>query len=732
MTYVNRACSNGVTQDLYQPRTEKMESITGYTWFGDGDCSEHNLDDAVYTFGYYIPSVSLPLYYTCNAQVRPQLDNIGSDVDLVLLTFGGNDAGFPDLVMACFVPERDACACSEKMTEAYRWLDDKTEDVYMKLFRDLREKMRPGARVVMSSYPYLTLADNDEKLGVSASYKAEFEDECEDGTIERLNAARDMRNLVEIFAAKVGEYAKRANEIFMDDFIRFVDVSKKFDNHGLFAYGGWSHIPGPASFEPENTIAEYENSDDCYLYDILSTTTVMEWWHPKRFGQVKWAQEIVPSLIDAAYEAVPRPGTQGRGTLRQSQSDKEDFYALDVAIVLPDQRLNIVNEILDGSLEGLEALRNITSNYRFGLLSGGNIVRNLTSISADLVSALESIGRQELDSTTRGAEDELRNITTALNSLNWYQSGITSVVILILHDNADYSAIDIEGTTRFLKEARDRSLLVYVIDLGSNDSNAFGERVAIESSALYIKTDNVISAIEQAVGDALTRPIASLSEGYTGLTNKRIDFDAEGTFDPRGFSIKEYEWTFPGGYSVISPEAKSSWSFSNNFEGKVYLKVTNENGKVGIASANVKVGSDKSDIDQQETGECPIDANGESLIFLNGTFLNCHVTNFPLPRTNATDTKDPLSPSRCAGKLLNTCKCKRKKGSCHTETIVGACKVDVTDRVNYRKYKRAAVMKWKKRCEKRRKGQKDTAVEGKESFLRRGNVFSRNDDEDGT
>ena len=134
--------------------------------------------------------------------------------------------------MECFVPERDACACSEKVAEAYRWMDETAEGVYMKLFRDLRARMRPGARVVMSSYPYLTLADNDEKLGVSASYRAEFQDECDDGSTQRLNAAREMRNLVETFAAKVREYARRSNEIFGEEFIRFVDVKKSLTTTG--------------------------------------------------------------------------------------------------------------------------------------------------------------------------------------------------------------------------------------------------------------------------------------------------------------------------------------------------------------------------------------------------------------------------------------------------------------------------------------------------------------------
>ena len=753
VTYINRACSNGVTRDLYEPRNDQLGSITSWSfWLWGLDCSQHNFDDAYYTLGFFIGTGLTGYTYTCNGWVRPQLDSIGSDVDIVLLTFGGNDAGFSKIVMECFVltPERDACACSEKVEEAYRWMDERAEDVYMKLFRDLHGKMRQGSRVIVSSYPYLTLADNDEKLGVSASYGAEFEDKCGDGTTQKMNAAREMRNMVKTFAAKVGGFAEKANADFGEKFIRFVDVTYKFDGHGLFGYGGVASLPFYASISPTSEIYAYEDSDDCYLYDIISTFTMAEWWHPKGPGQSRWGQAIFPYVIDAAYEAVPR-GRRGDIGSDQDPRDEDDVYALDVAIVLPGK--SVADAILEGSTTGLEALGNVTSNYRFGVVtSGGEIVQNLTSSSDDLVSSLE-LGGQELD--TIAAEDGLRNVTRALNNLNWFQSGVTSIVLFFIGSDADYDSVGLENTTEFLGEASDRSLMVFVIDMGSVHSSAFGQRVANTSSGLYIKTNNITNAMGQAIEDALTRPIAVLSEGYTSLIDEEVVFDAEGTFDPNGAAIKEYEWTFPGDNRIMSTEPKTSWSFGSNYEGMVYLRVTNVNDKVGIAAAKVKIGSDESEIDQQETGDCPIDANGESVIFLNGVFQNCHATSFPFPRANSTEKQEALLPGQCAGRVLNDCKCIEGNGRCHSETIQSVCHIDATDLRNFRNYKKNVIDIWKKQCEKwagksdkrvgkskkqagksskKRAGKKNNGQDDAgdvNSLLRNRNVFTHHQGEDG-
>ena len=283
LTYVNRACSNGITNDLYEPRA--VDSIQGYNvLLTDVDCGRFDDADAYYSLGAIFPVVGVIGWtYTCHGWVRPQIESVGHDVDIVMFTFGGNDAGFPSIVMECFVPERDACTCVQKVREARQWLSDasKAEAIYMRLFRDLRTRMKQEARVIMSSYPYLTLSNDAEKNGVSAAYKAVFEDTCDDGSVEEINAAAVMRQLVEEFALKAEEFVAKANLEFGEEFIRFVDVKEEFDGHGLFGYGAWSHAPEIIFFEPATiSIATYEDSDDCLLHDVLSTSTPMEWWHP--------------------------------------------------------------------------------------------------------------------------------------------------------------------------------------------------------------------------------------------------------------------------------------------------------------------------------------------------------------------------------------------------------------------------------------------------------------------
>jgi len=739
LTYVNRACSNGVTKDLYEPRA--VDSIQAWDLsLADIDCGRFNDADAYYWPGAPFPT-GVGYTYTCHGWVRPQIESVGHDVDIVMFTFGGNDAGFPSIVMECFVPERDACTCVQKVREAQEWVFDasKAEAIYMRLFRDLRTRMKQGARVIMSSYPYLTLSNDAEKNGVSAAYKAVFEDTCDDGSVEEINAAKVMRQLVEEAALKAEEFVAKANLEFGEELIRFVDVTKEFDGHGLFGYGAWSHVPEVALFEPATFgIAAYEDSDDCYLNDVISTLTRMEWWHPTIQGHIIWGTAISPHLINAAHDAVPLAPQ-----LRSGSIIEDDRYALDIAIVAPAYDQSLTNSIAENNLaalDAIEALDNVTSNFRFGLVtSDGDIIQNLTSRSSGLADSLGSLRRREPDSNATTATDELRNTGMALSSLNWFETGVTNVAIMVLDANIDYDDADFITIDSFLRDTRNRNVLICVVATdGAISGDAFGQTVATESSGLYVKDNNVLIAMEICVRDAVSRPIASTSEGYTGVIGESMVFDAEGSFDPQGGDLIEYQWEFPSGIKMESSSPTISWTFNTNLSGEVYLKVIAEGNKVGIGSSRVFIGTEMSDVDHQESGDCPLDDNLQSVMFLNGAFLNCYTTNFPYPEVNSTNLepepeREPLSPAKCARIVIKTCnKCSKKgtaNGICRLDTIDSSCNVADSQmgRKEKKRYVNSVIAKWGRLCDKRQRQKRnpDRVSEKKEGgALRKRNVFA--------
>jgi hypothetical protein len=77
-------------------------------------------------------------------------------------------------------------------------------------------------------------------------------------------------------------------------------------------------------------------------------------------------------------------------------------------------------------------------------------------------------------------------------------------------------------------------------------------------------------------------PIANLKFPDITYTNTEIKFDATGSFDPDG-SIKSFELDFFG-YNLKNNSGIFSFNFSDSYSGKITLKITDDEGKVGIFS----------------------------------------------------------------------------------------------------------------------------------------------------
>ena len=160
ITYLNRACSGGVTDDVLSPR--KMDT-NEYMTFLDGYLSDESdvkagleaqdpcgaysdyPDEESYSYeviGFspnYGSSGSDPntqVAYSCTRYLAAQLDAINADTDLVLFTMGGNDINFSDIVKQCFVTGlRSPGGCRDKVEDA-----PATAAVVRSAARDLRPR----------------------------------------------------------------------------------------------------------------------------------------------------------------------------------------------------------------------------------------------------------------------------------------------------------------------------------------------------------------------------------------------------------------------------------------------------------------------------------------------------------------------------------------------------------------------------------------------------------------
>lgn len=111
----------------------------------------------------------------------------------------------------------------------------------------------------------------------------------------------------------------------------------------------------------------------------------------------------------------------------------------------------------------------------------------------------------------------------------------------------------------------------------------------------YDETDP--NGIEQAGDTALeaieSKPVALLgSTGYIASPGQEVTFDASDSYALNG-TIIEYAWDFDGDgiFETTTAAPTTSYTYTNQFDGYIQVRVTDSNGSYGNASAPVKAGT---------------------------------------------------------------------------------------------------------------------------------------------
>lgn len=232
VTYINRACSGGVLKDF----TEAREI--------SGDCSTIDYPDEEFTS---------EIDGKCKRLLQPQIGAVDKSTDLVVLTAGGNDAKFSKIVTFCFVAViRSGEKCKEAVEFAGDVLDGFSEKLETMLSL-IRSKMKPEGRIIVVSYPYLTLDTDYVINGYDAA-----------SAIRKLGLKGD-----EVQKSAVNSANSKAGE----NYATFFDRTKE-----IFA----GHEPDPSVLRknPERWVIEFEG------------ITPAEWYHPNQIGHNNWGNQL--------------------------------------------------------------------------------------------------------------------------------------------------------------------------------------------------------------------------------------------------------------------------------------------------------------------------------------------------------------------------------------------------------------------------------------------------------
>ena len=172
VTFVNRACSGGVLSDLTS-RREMDDKLVPVFMPGDvekddpaaraaldetGECEPRYRDDESYDIEPLsaVPELSgTTVLFACTRHMDAQIDAVGRDTDVVLLTIGGNDVHFSEIIKQCFViGVRDPGDCRDNIEAAQAGIGDVGVRT-ASFLRTLKARMRPDAHIVLAAYPHL-------------------------------------------------------------------------------------------------------------------------------------------------------------------------------------------------------------------------------------------------------------------------------------------------------------------------------------------------------------------------------------------------------------------------------------------------------------------------------------------------------------------------------------------------------------------------------------------------
>ncbi|MGY2875611.1 lysophospholipase L1-like esterase [Marmoricola sp. URHA0025 HA25] len=595
VTFLNRACSGGVTDNVLHDR--KMDDSGGaitlplggdvpteseaLAMVEDADpCNTHDYPDEEY-WQYSNAFVSgAQIFYRCTRFLKAQVDAIGADTDLVLFTIGGNDIGFSDIVTQCFVPgPRSARDCEEKVNAAYGALDGVHQHV-LDIVDAMRGRgLREDARVVLGGYPLLA-QDNGYDLtdGIFHRYTYPVAD-----AVRLLGQAGDQAQDGIVADANVGHPGQ---------VIHLTGVPQLFDGH-----------------EPDG--AALSRNSQRWIWELFETKIKLEWYHMNPTGHTEYA-----SLLSQGGTYGAGAGTVGAG------GDIDVVLVLDTTGSMGSS----IDAVRQYATSLVDQVSSATTSARFALVTyrdqpewtgdpsdyPSRVEQGFTSDGNVIKSALNTV-------TVAGGGDWPESMYSGIMAgldLPW-RPGVKKAVIVLAdappHDPepvTGYTADDVISRAFAVDPAE-----VYLVDTGDAAYGGQVGQIASTTGGSLIDANSaadVPGALITALQTALKKPYAWINGPYVAKVGSTLALDGSGSYATDG-SIASYEWDFDsdGTFDQTTTTPTVSHTFSTAYSGLATLRVTDTSGRTALATTHLGI-TDDGDETPAASDNCPsIDNQGQ-------------------------------------------------------------------------------------------------------------------------
>ena len=518
-------------------------------------------------------------YTTTNISLDNYFKKIPENTDLILMTIGGNDVNFGDIVKQCFVIGlRDGSTCEKLVNSAKENLPAAikgTEEILKKL----EDKLSPNSQIILAGYPLLSL-DTDYSL---ATCSQKIYSLCTKW--DSYPVAQDIRALGKLANYYQSDLAKEWNNEHDMKLIYVDTISDKFAGHE----------PNPSIFSRNDvrwineffeTMGEIDSSGKT---KSKSTGTVEEWYHPNITGHQKIGATVFEKT---GVPTVARDIT--------SNSSNIDIVFTIGSLKNNKDYTNIINSINSS----IDTLKRKNSSVRYSLIantsSGPKVIVEFTTNAEEIKNAV-----RDLYINPSSGSSMYEAISSGLN-LNW-RPGVKKMSTIISEEN-NYTLNGNGGSWQDLakKSYEIDPVEFYVIssegelpqDIKNLASSTGGDVFEGELENFDYSMQNIASIIS-------TKPFAWLEGPFVIKSGDELMLDASGSYSP-GSTIYKYEWDFNGDgvYEITTSEAEVNYVFEQDFDGFIGVRVTDYNSNSSVASTKLTVSND-GDSTPREIDNCP-------------------------------------------------------------------------------------------------------------------------------
>jgi lysophospholipase L1-like esterase len=294
VTLLNRACSAATsenmlnhrylkrTDSLVYPEVEPTEAPLPDTFYTDWAAARPECTPVPGSEEYILtgvtraqsPAGGQSVTVTCEHWLRPQVDALNPDVDLVLFTVGGNDAKFPDIMRQCLVMS-SVPGCQQAINAGEDYGRNQFQDDLTEVFNEIHTRTDGNAKVVYLGYPRLEMS---EDLIITSLV---------DGKIGHLPVAAELDRLLDEGATAQRAAVDAANATYGPGFVTFLDGIKDI-------FRGHEADARPAVANPNRWIAE-----------AFETTVKDEWYHFRPEGHRAIAEYVSSFRAFGAGGGIP-------------------------------------------------------------------------------------------------------------------------------------------------------------------------------------------------------------------------------------------------------------------------------------------------------------------------------------------------------------------------------------------------------------------------------------------